>query len=126
MTALDKDRATAQRAGDLVADPLAADALIYAGGMYVLAAGLAVSAAGASGGVVRAVARVRADAANGDAVVQGKLGVFRFANDGDAIARQDIGADAFAVDDQTVALSGAVKAGVVVDIDDAGVWVRIG
>lgn len=120
MTALDKDRATAQRAGDLVADPLAADALIYAGGMYVLAAGLAVSAAGASGGVVRA------DAANGDAVVQGKLGVFRFANDGDAIARQDIGADAFAVDDQAVALSGAVKAGVVVDIDDAGVWVRIG
>jgi hypothetical protein len=35
-----------------------------------------------------------------------------------------IGAAAFVVDDQTVAASGAVKAGTIVGVDDAGVWVQ--
>lgn len=126
MTALTEDRATAQRAGDLVADPLAAGALLFAGGMYALAAGLAVSIAAATGGAVRAVARTRASTAAGDSIVEGKLGVFRFNNEEDAITREDIGTEVFAIDDQTVAKAGAVTAGVVVDVDDTGVWVRIG
>ncbi|RMX07426.1 hypothetical protein EBQ24_08805 [Allofranklinella schreckenbergeri] len=128
MAALDKDRATPERKGDLVADPLDAGATIYAGGMYVLKAGKAKPAAASDSGAVRAVARKRASAAAGDAHVDGLISVFRFDNaaSGSAITRADIGANAYVVDDQTVGKTGTCIAGVVLDVEDAGVWVRIG
>ncbi|WP_197904962.1 hypothetical protein [Acidovorax sp. 210-6] len=69
MTALTKDRPTAQRAGDLVADPLAAAVTIYAGAMYVLdGSGNATPATAAATTPVRAVARKRAVQAQGRAM----------------------------------------------------------
>lgn len=128
MTALAKDRPTAQRAGDLVADPIAAAATIFAGSMYVLdASGDATPATAAATTPVRAVARKRAVQADGD-VVEGELGVFRFENSAAAaaITRAEIGAVCYAADDQTVKKAGTCAAGTVVDVDDAGVWVRVG
>ena len=127
MTALTQDRPTPERDGRRVSDPLAAAAVIYAGALYVLdSAGAAAAATAAATTPVRAVATARASAAAGDSRVEGALGVFRFDNDGDAITRADIGATVYVVDDQTVAKTGTAKAGVVVDVDEAGVWVRIG
>lgn len=129
MSALDKDRATPQRAGDLVADPLAVGVTIFTGAMYILDDdGNATPATAAAETPVRAVARKRAVQAEGDTHTDGALGVYQFANSAGAaeITRADIGANAFAADDQTVAKTGTCKAGVVFDVDDDGVWVRIG
>ena len=129
MTALTKDRPTAQRAGNLVADPLATGVTIYAGAMYVLdGSGDATPATAAATTPVRAVARKRAVQAQGDELTDGARGVFCFANStgGTEITRADIGANAFAVDDQTVANAGTCIAGEILDVDEGGVWVRIG
>ena len=136
MTALTKDRTTPERDGRLVADTLAVGALIYAGSMYMLnATGDAVPAApqaAATTLVVRAVARRRASQAQGDTLTDGALGVFGFDNAtaADALARADIGAACYALDDCTVAKGHDTKkrpkAGTVVDVDDRGVWVRVG
>ena len=127
MAALTQDRRTPEREGRLVSDPLADGVTLYAGGMYVLDGdGNATPATAAAANPVRAVALARASQPHGDQRVEGALGVFRFDNDGNAITRADIGGDAFVVDDQTVAKTGTAKAGVVIDVDEAGVWVRIG
>lgn len=135
MTALTKDRATDERDGRRVSDPLAAGATLYAGGMYLLDAGNAKPAAAQAGAttlVVRAVAQARASAADGDTVVAGALGVFRFDNGAgaDEITRADIGAACYALDDATVTKTHdsnkRPKAGTVFDVGTAGVWVRIG
>ena len=129
MTALNKDRATPQRAGDLVADPLGAGVTIFAGSMYVLDdKGLALTATAAATASVRAVARKRAVYADGDEFTDGAIGTFRFDNSagGAAITRAHIGSNAYAVDDQTVANAGTCVAGEILDVDESGVWVRIG
>ena len=129
MTALTKDRPTAQRAGGLVADPLAAAVTIYAGAMYVLdGSGDATPATAAATTPVRAVARKRAVQAQGDELTDGARGVFCFANStgGTEITRAHIGENAYAVDDQTVANAGTCIAGEILDVDEGGVWVRIG
>ena len=129
MTALTKDRPTAQRAGNLVADPLATGVTIYAGAMYVLdGSGDATPATAAATTPVRAVARKRAVQAEGDELTDGARGTFCFANSsgGTAITRAHIGENAYAVDDQTVANAGTCVAGEILDVDDGGVWVRIG
>ena len=129
MAALTQDRPTPERDGRLVSDPLADGVTLYAGGMYVLDGdGNATPATAAATTPVRAVATARASAAAGDSRVEGALGVFRFDNGSGAaeLTRADIGATAYVVDDQTVAKTDTAKAGVVVDVDEAGVWVRIG
>lgn len=129
MAALDKDRATPERDGRLVGDPLATAATIYAGAMYVLdASGNATAATAAATTPVRAVARQRANAAEGDTHTDGALGIYQFANSTGAaeITRTEIGSNAYAADDQTVSKTGTCIAGIVFDVDDGGVWVRIG
>lgn len=129
MTALTKDRPTAQRAGDLVSDPVAASVTIYAGSMYVLdGSGDATPATAAATTPVRAVARKRAVQVEGDELTDGARGTFCFANSGGGteITRAHIGENAYAVDDQTVANAGTCVAGEILDVDDGGVWVRIG
>lgn len=129
MTALTKDRLSRQRIGDRVADPIAAAVVIYAGSMYVLdGAGDATPATAAATTPVRAVAHKRVALASGDEVTDGRLGVYCFENSaaGAAITRAHIGENAFAVDDQTVANAGTCVAGEILDVDDVGVWVRIG
>lgn len=129
MTALTKDRLTRQRLGDRVGDPIAAAVVIYAGSMYVLdGTGDATPATAAATAPVRAVAHRRVSQAAGDEVTDGLIGVFCFesAAGGTAITRAHIGDNAYAVDDQTVANAGTCIAGEILDVDDAGVWVRIG
>lgn len=132
MTALTEDRATPERDGKRVSDPLADGALVFAGGMYALDGSGDAVAASAAGNAVRAVALQRTDASSGDERVEGALGVFRFGNSesADEITRTEIGLVCYVVDDQTVAKTddsaSRPVAGVVFDVDDAGVWVRIG
>ncbi|MCW1934115.1 hypothetical protein [Pararhodobacter zhoushanensis] len=135
MVALTSDRNTQQAAGDLRTGNVAASQLIYAGALVMRnAAGTLVKASTATGliGVGRAEERV--DNASGDAgdkQLRYRPGIYRFANSasGDLITAADIGAVCYAVDDQTVAKTHATNtrspAGVVDDVDDLGVWVRV-
>ena len=137
MTALTQDRPTPERDGRRVSDPLAGTtATLYAGGMYLLdASGNAVPAepqAEATTLRVRAVALRRASAAAGDTLVEGARGTFLFdsATAADALTRADIGVSCYVLDDQTVAKGHDTNkrplAGTVIDVDAAGVWVRVG
>lgn len=135
MTALTQDRPTPERDGRSVHDALATSAVIFAGAMYMLDSGEAVPAAAQSGAtalVVRAVALKRADEGQGDTHVRGRQGVWQFENSTstDEISAADIGAPCYAADDCTVAkTSDSDKrplAGTVFDVDERGVWVRIG
>ncbi|MDO5623793.1 MAG: hypothetical protein Q4G71_03800 [Pseudomonadota bacterium] len=130
MPALTQDRPTPEREGRLVSDPLATDAVIFAGALYVLDAdGKAAPATAASARPVRAVALRRASDGAGDEHVDGAVGVFCFDGGTGAgeITRADIGAAAYVVDDQTVTKTpGDCVAGTVFDVDERGVWIRIG
>ncbi|MFW5838256.1 MAG: hypothetical protein ACOCVM_09605 [Desulfovibrionaceae bacterium] len=135
MTALTKDRDTKERDGVLFVFPVAAASALHAGGMAALdASGNAVPAS--ADAALTVVGRVEEAVDNtagaaGDQSVHVKRGVFCFANSsaGDEITRADIGEDCYVVDDQTVAKTSDTnarpKAGVVMDVDAAGVWVRI-
>jgi hypothetical protein len=128
MTALTTDRSTPYREGDLVSDPLADGATIYAGGLYALdAAGNAVAAT-ADGNPVRAVALHGAESGLGDGLVRGRRGCWRFANGSGtaALGRTDIGGVAYVIDDQTVGKTGTAVAGLVLDIEDDEVWLQVG
>lgn len=135
MAALAKDRNTDQRAGDDFNAPVAAAVKIFIGSIVALnAAGDATPGAAAAG--LTAVGRAQETVDNiagiaGDKTIEIRTGVFLFANSaaGDLIDRTDIGDDCYIVDDQTVAktdLDGArSKAGTVVDVGNAGVWVSM-
>jgi len=70
--------------------------------------------------------------ANGGLNVYYRQGVFNFANSGgvDLCAVTNIGSDCYIVDDQTVALTDGVgtrsRAGKIMNVDSAGVWVQMG
>lgn len=141
MAALTEDRNTRRRAQQAFSDPVAADAVIYAGALVCLdAAGNAVPGSTATGLTARGVAIRRVDNTGG---VAGAVRVdvdpasgARFANSSgaDQITRADIGSAAWIVDDQTVAKtngdsgSGATRsqAGTIIDVDDVGVWIKFG
>lgn len=131
MAALTQDFDAPRRDGVSFSDPLAAATVIWAGAMYALdAAGNAVPAT-AGGTKVRAVAQETANNAAGAAGAQrvkGQTGVYRYANSAAAaeVLRGDIGAVVFVADDQTVSKTGTAAAGVAVDVDGDGVWVRVG
>lgn len=130
------DRDTKKRDGKRVGDPVAADTTIFAGALYALnATGNAVPAGTVGAGPARAVAVKRADNTDGDAGdirVDGERGVFAFANSegADEIERDHIGQVAWIVDDETVALTdddaARQAAGLIVDVDEYGVWVEVG
>lgn len=132
--ALTNDRNTPERDGTLRAFPVKAGAHIYAGALVVLDAGKARPAATALGLV--AVGRAESEVNNsagqdGDETVTVKRGTFRFANSAaaDAITLAQVGSTCYIVDDETVAKTDGTgtrsAAGTVVDVDAAGVWVRI-
>lgn len=136
MAALSADRATAERAGEEASYDVAAAVVCRAGGIAVLdAAGNVKPAVTAVGLVCAGMFPETVDnSAGAAAAVKAKVraGVFRFANSaaGDAITKAEIGDTCYLVDDQTVAKTdGAATrsaAGKIVDVDNAGVWVRIG
>lgn len=117
---------------------MAATAHGYAGTIAVLAAGLCTP--GVTGTDLIAVGVFDAEADNSagaDGAMQASVqrGVYRFDNSAaaDEIALSDIGQLCYIVDDITVAKTAAIVginptrsvAGVIDDVDDDGVWVRI-
>lgn len=135
MSALSADRNTVKRDGKNFEFPVKAATLIYAGAVVCInASGLAIAGAATFGLKTVGIAKERADntdGANGDIRVKVERGVYRLANSAstDAIALADVGRRCYLVDDQTVAktdnLGARPVAGIVEDVDSAGVWVRI-
>jgi hypothetical protein len=136
MAALTADRATASRAGDRFSFDMAASVIARAGGIAVLDASGNVKPGVAATGLVCAgmfVAEVD-NSAGAAAAVQAEVsrGVFRFGHSpaADAITKAEIGDTCYIVDDQTVAKTDGTgarsAAGTIVDVDSAGVWVRMG
>lgn len=133
--ALTKDRNTPRRDGKQFNDPVAANAKIFAGSLVCLdASGNAVPGSTSTTLKARGLAQDQADntgGAAGDLRIETRRGIFQFANSAaaDQIARADIGAQCYIVDDQTVAKTSATNtrsvAGVIRDVDSAGVWVEI-
>ncbi|MBC44144.1 MAG: hypothetical protein CML19_18155 [Pusillimonas sp.] len=135
MTALANDRNTPRIDGQLFEFPMKAAVLGYVGAIAVLNAGLLQPGATATGLVAVGIFTERADNSDGaNSAITGKVrpGVFRFNNSAssDAITAAEIGSACYIVDDQTVAKtdgsSARSKAGTIVNVDDQGVWVRIG
>lgn len=136
MSALSAPRNTPEREGALFSDPVAAAVTCHAGALLVLdASGNAKPGVAATGLTARGRCEETVDNSAGSAGAQrvrSKAGVFRFANSAstDEITRAEIGDTCYIVDDQTVAktddAASRSAAGTVVDVDDAGVWVRVG
>lgn len=135
MTALTTDRSTAERLGDEFSFDVAASVVCRAGGIAVLDALGNVKPAVAAAGLI-CVGRFEGtvdNSAGAAAAVKAKVrgGVFRFGNSAaaDAITKAEIGDTCYLVDDQTVAKTDGAgtrsAAGKIVDVDSAGVWVRM-
>lgn len=133
--ALSQDRNTPRADGDVFSYPVLAATTIYGGSIVVLdSSGWAKPGVTATGLVVagRAEERVVNAGDSGDLSIKVRAGVFRYANSAaaDLITKAEIGDNCWLVDDQTVAkTSGSATrsiAGLIVDVDDQGVWVLMG
>lgn len=126
MAALTKDRDTRRRDGDLFG--FEAGGTIFAGAMVALDAAGKLVPASASGTIVVGVAQHGAKAGDG---VRVRRGVFNFTDAGGekALTRADVGTVCYAADDQTVqkeaGTPAAPVAGLIMDVDGFGVWVKI-
>jgi len=135
MSALAAARNTKERAGDVEEYPVKASTICYQGGLAVLNAGYAAPGTAATGLVAIGRFEDTADnSAGADGAIKARVkrGKFLFANSAsaDLIAQADVGADCYIVDDQTVAKTSATstrsRAGVIVGVETAGVWVQLG
>ena len=135
MGALTQDRNTPERDGKTFVFPVAAGKVIYAGALVAMSAS-GYATPGATATTLRALGRAEENVSNaagadGDVSVKVLKGTFRFGNSAaaDAIALADVGATCYIVDDQTVAKTSGTStrsvAGIVLDVDAAGVWVKI-
>ncbi len=138
MTALDKDRSTPALAIFAVIAAFEFDAA--AGGEYFtggigcldgsgnVVVGSTSTGLTCLGRIVRPVDNTAGGA--GDVKVKVEPGIFRYTNGSDSITAADKGEVCYIVDDQTVHITDGSatrsKAGVVVDVDDDGVWVAMG
>lgn len=132
--ALSKERDTKEVAGVNREFPVAADAVIHAGGLVALnSSGFLVPGSVAT--TLKAVGRAEksvnnTDGANGAVTAPVKRGVFNYKNSTstDAIALADVGSNCYIVDDETVAKtdgsSARSVAGKVYNVDSHGVWVE--
>lgn len=132
MVALTENRSTKQLADGDRSGLLGASQAIYAGALLMRnVSGHIIEGATATGsfGVGRAEEATVSTTA-GATTQRFREGVFQYANSaaGDLIATADIGTVCYIVDDQTVAKTSGTNtrspAGVVVDVDANGVWVR--
>jgi len=130
---LTADRNTPQRSGHSLPLPVAADALIYAGALVcVNADGFAIPGKTGTGLAYAGRAEERidnTDGANGDCKVMVRIGdAFLWENSStDAVTATSLMRDCYVEDDCTVAgtagESAKSVAGLVIGIDDDGVWV---
>lgn len=134
--ALTQDRLIKRRDGIKFNDPVAAATVIFAGALVCLdASGNAVPGSTATTLTARGVAQEQVNNGSGsagDLTVESRTGVFNFVNSTstDEITRAEIGDNCYIVDDATVAKtdgsSARSVAGEVVDVNDDGVWVKVG
>lgn len=132
---LTQDRNTPKRNGDMLALPMAV-AVVYAGGLACInSSGYATP--GATSTSLIAVGRFNETVDNrdgnaGDRLVSVERGIFRYDNSSsaDEITLASVGSACYIVDDETVAKTSGSgtrsRAGIVVDVDDDGVWVEVG
>lgn len=134
---LTQDRKTLERKGEILAIAVAAATIIYQGSLVAqnAAGNLVPASADATLRVVGMALEHKdnSDGAAGDLTCRVAFGCYRWANSssGDAITVAHRGRNCFAVDDFTVALTEGASgnrptAGVIVDVDDSGVWVATG
>ncbi|UPG87023.1 hypothetical protein L2Y94_06610 [Luteibacter aegosomatis] len=130
MTQLTQGRLTPRRNGDQVGHDVAANTILFTGGLVALnATGFAVPAtkAGRNAVGVNECDVDNSKGADGDLQASVRRDCFAFDNSPtSACTRVDIGAVAYVEDDSTVARTGTAIAGVIVDITDEGVWVDVG
>lgn len=126
MTALTHDRNTPRREGELFG--FEAGATLYAGSMACLNAEGKLVPASVTAGLTPVVGVVQRQAYIGERASV-RRGVFPFeGKEGDAPSLAQVGSECYAADDQTVqatSASNAPVAGVVMDVNDDGVWIRI-
>lgn len=123
------ERNTIERQGRKFSYPLEAGASINRGTMVVLAAGKAKAGLTAVNLICVGMAQQSASIAEGDEVVQAKLGTFLFANSTtDALADAHVGSDCFIEDDETVAATDGggtrSRAGTFRGFEGGAVWVE--
>jgi hypothetical protein len=133
---LTKDRQTPYKDGELIAVPLAANAVVFNGGLVCAAAsGFGTPGAVATTLTALGVANESANntgGANGaKSVMVRRKKAFLFKNHGaDLVTQASLGKPCYIVDDETVALTngGTTRsvAGTVLGVDSSGVWVEIG
>jgi hypothetical protein len=132
MTALNRDRNTPERTGKDFGHPVLGNVKIYAGALVVLSA-TGFAAPGSTALALIAVGRAAEEVdntggADGALTVRVERGTFQWGNDA-SINRTHIGKTAYIVDDQTVAATDGAgtrsAAGLIVDVDADGVWVKI-
>lgn len=131
---LTADRNTPYNDGEILAMPVAAGAVIYQGALLVAnATGYVAPGSTATGLTYLGRADQHVDntgGADGDKTVLVRRGKpFRFANsDSDPVTQASLAKPAYIVDDETVAGTDGTgtrsESGVVVGIDDAGVWIE--
>lgn len=132
--ALTADRHTPHTEGRILAFPVAADAVIHMGALVVANADGYI-APGSEATDLTYLGRAddavdNTGGADGDKTVHVRRGVaFHFANsDSDPVTQASLGKPAYIVDDETVAGTDGTgtrsEAGIVVGIDDAGVWIE--
>lgn len=128
---LTQERNTPIRPGKGRAFPMAANAVIFKGGLVALDGGWAVPVTAKTGlvGVGRAMASIsNAGGANGAKVIEVEREISRYDNAvADPITLADVGHPAYGVDDATVARTSGNDArsaiGTIFDVDADGVWV---
>jgi len=132
MAPLTSSRRTQRRTSDLFGFPVKAATTIQLGALVVLAAGLAVPASTALNLVPVGVAKSYLDnsaGADGDQTVEVETGTFAFINNATSINLTHVGSPAYMVDDQTVDATDGTgtrsPVGIIMDVNDAGVWVKI-
>lgn len=134
MAALSADRVTQQRTGDIVSLPIAASVTCYGGAMAVVTATGTVRPAIVDGSAptCKGLGRFRYQCtALADVTAEVETGIFLWNNDAaDPVTVASINTVCFASDDQTVAATSATNTrtpvGIVVSVESAGVWVRMG
>jgi hypothetical protein len=132
--ALTEDRATAHKGVDVVAVPLAADAVAFAGGIAAVnAAGYGVVGSDTAGLVVAGRFEESGDntgGSAGDMAVRVRRGkAFYFKNStASPVLQASLFSNVVIEDDETVATdtTNDIVAGVCVGLDSGGVWVYIG
>lgn len=136
MAAVTKNRNTPERGGSRRGFGIAAAKVCFAGAIAAVnSSGYAQPGTAAVG--LKCVGRFaeyvdNSAGADGDLNVDVENGIFRYENSAaaDEITLADVGNIAYIVDDQTVAKTNAggtrSPAGIIDDVDSAGVWVRMG